>query len=114
MDNSGKARMLFIDLSKAFDRLRHDLLIARLAAYGFDQPSVCFIISYLSDRKQRTKVNSADSSYTDFKYGVPQGSIIGPLLFNIELIGVIYFCGTMNATKLVMQMIALHILLNEA
>ena len=77
--------MLLTDLSKAFDCLRHDLLIAKLAAYGFDQPSLCFIFSYLSDRTQRTKVNNSRSSYTDIKYGVPEGSILGPLLFNIDI-----------------------------
>ena len=76
LDNSGVGGMLLTDLSKAFDCLRHDLLIAKLAAYGFDQPSLCFIFSYLSGRTWRTKVN-AYSSYTDIKYAVPQGSILG-------------------------------------
>ena len=85
LDNSGVGGMLFTDLSKAFDCLRHDLLIAKLAAYGFDQPSLCFIFSYLSGRTQRPKVNNAYSSYTDIRYGVPQGSILGTLLFNIGI-----------------------------
>ena len=85
LDNSGVGGMLLTALSKAFDCLRHDLLIAKLAAYGFDQPSLCFIFSYLSGRTQRTKVNNAYISYTDIKYGVPQCSILGPLLFNIDL-----------------------------
>ena len=76
--------MLLTDLSKT-DCIRHDLLIAKLAACGFDQPSFCFIFSYLSDRTQRTKINNANSSYTDIKYGVPQGSILGPLLFHIDI-----------------------------
>ena len=76
LDNSGVGGMLLTNLSKAFDCLRHDLLIAKLAAYGFDQPSLCFIFSYLSGRTWRTKVN-AYSSYTDIKYAVPQGSILG-------------------------------------
>ena len=83
--------MLLTNLPKAFDYLRHDLLIAKLAAHGFDQPSLCFIFSYLSDRTQRTKVNNAYSSYTDIKYGVPQGSILGPLLFNIDICNLFFW-----------------------
>ena len=85
LDNSGVRGMLLTDFSKAFHCLRHDLLIAKLAAYGFDQPSLCFIFSYFSDRTQRIRANNAYSSYTNFKYGVPQGSIIGPLLFNVDI-----------------------------
>ena len=96
LDNSDVGGMLLTDLSKAFDCLRHDLLIAKLAAYGFDQPSLCFIFSYLSSRTQRTKVNSAYSSYTGIKYGVPQGSILGPPIFNIGISDL--FFGTINAT----------------
>ena len=66
LDNSGVGRMLLTDLSKAFDCLRHDLLVAKLAAYS-DQPSLCFIFGYHSDRTQRTKVNNAYSSYTNIK-----------------------------------------------
>ena len=95
MDNSGVRGMLLTNLSKALDCLRHDLLIAKLAAYGFDQPSLCFIFSYLSDRTQRTKVNNVYNSYTDIKYYVPQGSILGPLLFNIDICDI---CRTINAT----------------
>ena len=76
--------------------MRQGLLIPKLAANGFDQPSLYFIFSYLSGRTQRTKVNNAYSSYTDIKYGVPQGSIVGPLF--LILIFVIYFFGTINVT----------------
>ena len=77
--------MLITELSKAFDRLRHDLLIAKLARHSFYQPSFCFIFSYLSDRTQRIKLDNIYISYTDIKYGVQQGSILGPLLFNIDI-----------------------------
>ena len=85
MDNSGVGGMLLTDLSKAFDCLRHDLLIAKLAAYGFDQPSLCFIFSYLSDSTPRTKINNAHSSYTGIKYGATQSFISDALLFDIDI-----------------------------
>ena len=79
---------LLPDLSKAFDCLLHDLLIAKLAAYGFDYDSLVFVQSYLSS--QRTKVNNACSTYSDILYGVSQGSILDPLLFNIYISDMFY------------------------
>ena len=70
-------------LSKAFDCLNHDLLIAKLEAYGFDNSTLHLICDYLTDRKQRTKVNNSYSNWKNLKYGVPQGSILGRLFFNI-------------------------------
>ena len=61
----GISGTLVTDISKAFDCLLHDLLIAKLAAYGFDYDSLVFIQSYLSERQQRTKVNNASSTYSD-------------------------------------------------
>ena len=84
-DNSGVGEMLLTDLLKALDCLRHDSLIAELATYGFDYPSLCFVCNYLSDRTQSTKVNNAYSSCTNIRYSVPQGSILGTLFFNIDI-----------------------------
>ena len=61
---------------------RHELLIATLHAYGFDNEALKFIYSNLKGRKQRTKINSSYSSFVEILFGVPQGSILGPLLFN--------------------------------
>ena len=77
------AGAVLTDFSKAFDCLNHNLLIAKLNAYCFDNNAIKFIYDYLKERKQRTKVNNSYSAWKDLQYGVPQGSILGALLFNI-------------------------------
>ena len=73
------------DLSKAFDCVCHVLLIAKLNAHGFDQNPLRLMYNYLSDRSQNTKIGSSFSAYLHIIYGIPQGSVLGPLLFNIDL-----------------------------
>ena len=72
-----------MDLSKAYDYLPHDLLIAKFKACGIGKLGLNLLLNYLSNRKQRTKVNSSYSDWYDIIRGVPQGSILGPLLFNL-------------------------------
>ena len=70
-----------MDLSKAYDCLPHDLLIAKLECYGIDKIGLSLILDYLSRRKQRTKIGSSYSSWYDIIRGV--SLILGPLIFNI-------------------------------
>ena len=71
------------DLPKALNCFSHDLLLAKLNAYGFSLPPLRLVQSYLSNRKQRTTINSEFSSWEEIFFGVPQESNLGPLLFNI-------------------------------
>ena len=73
------------DLSKAFACLDHELLIAKLNAYGFSLPALRLINDYLSNRRQRTRIENVFSDWFEAILGVPQGSIFGSLLFNIFL-----------------------------
>ena len=82
---------VFMDLSKAFDSLNHELLVAKLEAYGFSRGALTFIHSYLYKRKQRAKVNGSYSEWKDIDLGVPQGSVLGPLLLYIYINDLLLF-----------------------
>ena len=94
VDNGGVFGVLLTDLSKVFDRIPHDLIIAKLEAYGFLIDALKLINDYLSNRKQRVKLNDAYNSRKDIFCGTPQESILDALLFDMHLCDLCYFWKT--------------------
>lgn len=81
LDNKLYQITLFCDLSKAFDTISHTILLHKLNIYGIRGPAYLWFQSYLSHRKQYVVINNHSSSFRDIHYGIPQGSILGPVLF---------------------------------
>ena len=85
LEKQGLPGALLMDLSKAFDTTNHELLIAKLHAYGFSTDALEVLLCYLQDRWQIVKINTTFSPWTQLLQGVPQGLVLGPTLFNIYI-----------------------------
>ena len=87
---------VLMDLSKALDCIPHDLLVANLHAYGLSMDAITIIYSYMKRRKQGVKINDTESLFKILLSGLPQGSILGPILFNIFINDLLFFTKLAN------------------
>ena len=106
LDNGNMVGSIAIDHSRAFDSLPHDLLLVKIYAYGINIESCKLIASYLHNRHHRVKIRDKRSDWLQIERGVPQGSIMAPLLFNIFIM--IFFCAAVTLTSIIMQMITAY------
>ena len=97
LDDKSIIGAVLMDLSKAFDCIPHDLLVAKLHPYGLSIDAITFIYSYRKRRKQGVKTNDTESLFKILLSGVCQGSIVGPILFNIFINDLLLF---INEAKL--------------
>ena len=91
INNGSYVSALFMDLSKAFDTINHDLMLAKLKAYGFSTNALNLMYSYLKNRKQKVQINNKFSLERNVIAEVPQGFIDGPLLFSLFINDLVFF-----------------------
>ena len=92
IDNGNIIGTLYLDLRKAFDLVDHEILLYKMKLYNFSENTRIFLNSYLTNRTQLVQIGNPKSTLTEIKSGVPDGSILGPILFLMYINDMVYSC----------------------